>query len=182
MNKAQLRNKYKSLRDALNTNEKYEMEHAITQQSIELLSQFDTIGIYYSFGNELNTKDLIDSLLKLNKKIYLPRVEENQIVMCRYKSGNPLKSSDYGIKEPINPMTPIASIEVVIAPMLAYNSQGYRLGYGGGYYDRLLRNFKGLILGLAYDYSLSNDIPIEGHDIKCHQIITDREVKVFNEI
>lgn len=179
MDKSILRSTYKRLRKELDSSQKQGMDQAIVSNCLKYLQSFYKIGIFNSFGDEIDTQSLIHELNKQSKLTFLPRVEGNQIVMCSFKMGDTLKQSTYGILEPINEPTDLDQIDVMIVPMLAFSEQGYRLGYGGGYYDRLLKNYNGLILGLAYDYSLSNDIPIEGHDIKCHRIISDREVRNF---
>ena len=115
-------------------------------------------------------------------KVYLPKTEGHCMTFHRYTLETPLYTNSFGIQEPNNDVTDTSLIDVMVVPMLAYNNQGYRLGYGGGFYDRILKNYKGLILGLAYDFSLSQEIDTEKHDVPCHRIITNRGVKVYYEI
>lgn len=179
MDKSILRSTYKHLRKKLDSGQKEAMDQIIINKCIAQIKDYEKVGVYYSFGDEIDTHYLISKLNEHAKITFIPRVEDDKIVMCKFQLEDTLKKSSYGILEPINKAANIEDIDVMIVPMLAFNNEGYRLGYGGGYYDRLLKDYKGLILGLAYDYSLSNDIPIEGHDIKCHRIITDREVREF---
>lgn len=177
--RALLRAYYKAYRESLDTNLKKNMDDLIALNAWKLIKNYRSIAIYKSFNSEVSTNKIIDLCWDHSIDVFLPVVEEKELKFSKFLPSVPLKENVYGIKEPVGSFESIQNIEAVIVPMLAYNSEGYRLGYGGGYYDRALQNYKGLIIGFAYDGSLSEQFMHEDHDIPCHFIITNREVISF---
>lgn len=130
-----------------------------------------TIGVYCSFGKEIDTQKLIKKFLK-TKNICLPRVEGKYINFYLIKSFNDLVKSKLGILEPkpeylIEP----DSIDLLIVPLLAYDLSNYRLGYGGGYYDRYLKNYSNITIGLGLKMFKFPKIVHEQFDIPLQKII-----------
>ena len=85
-----------------------------------------------------------------------------------------LMSSKFGIREPAPTCiaVPLADLDVVLVPGVAFNSLGHRLGRGRGYYDRLLENFAGNKIGIAFDEQMVEVIPVENNDVPMDWIIT----------
>ncbi|MDE6356794.1 MAG: 5-formyltetrahydrofolate cyclo-ligase [Clostridia bacterium] len=113
---------------------------------------YDSFFIYNSFGTEADTKEIINGLLKLGKKVYLPRVEGENIVPVPYGE---VKKGAFGIEEPIGQAF-AGEIQVTVAPLLAVNAKGQRIGYGKGYYDRYFKTAKTLRVGLGYYFQLQD--------------------------
>ena len=122
---------------------------AILDNFTAAFSDFDSFFIYNSFGTEASTKLIIKELLKLGKAVYLPRVEGENIVPVRYLGGDGLKSGAFGIAEPCGQAF-FGNIDVTVIPLLAVNGDGYRIGYGRGFYDRYLHGSATKWVGLGY--------------------------------
>jgi 5-formyltetrahydrofolate cyclo-ligase len=100
--------------------------------------------IYKSFRSEVGTHDIITDALQKDKEVFLPVVDltTDHLVLVRYDGlKTPLKRSSFGVEEPIateNNCIHVEKIDLILAPGAAFDSRGYRIGYGGGYYDKLL--------------------------------------------
>ncbi|MBQ8668473.1 5-formyltetrahydrofolate cyclo-ligase [bacterium] len=94
--------------------------------------------LYYPKVYEVDLRDL----LKDNKNFYLPRVEGDILAVCPYKLGDKLVVSRFNLLEPISAPVDPRKIDLIITPALMVNKEGYRLGYGNGYYDRLLTSLE----------------------------------------
>ena len=156
----------------------------IRQKVLKLLCERNivTLFCYVSFGSEADTAELIRELFG-KVEIYVPytycgemlpvRLDRIQRIAEVDKRGNTYvlnepKSSDY------LPLCPDGRyrIGVTIVPMLAYNKDLYRLGYGGGYYDRFLKNCDTFKIGIAFDEQLIDDLAVEEHDVALDAIVT----------
>lgn len=132
-----------------------------------------TILIYMSYNNEVDTKEIINALLP-SKKIALPKVIDKEIKFYYINSLLELSPGYYGILEPIT-TNPVNNYDntICITPGVCFSRDGYRLGYGGGYYDRFLSKHKVYTIGLCYKECLVNALPHESHDKQIDEIITD---------
>ncbi len=113
----------------------------------------ESFFVYNSFGTEASTQLIIKRLLRLGKAVYLPRVEGENIVPVRFCGGDTLEGGAFGIQEPRGQAFD-GLIDVTVVPLLAVNGAGYRVGYGGGYYDRYLRRTETKRVGLGYRFQL----------------------------
>ena len=128
------------------------------------------IMIFYPLPDEVN---LLPLLKDSSKRFYLPRIKGEDLECCTYKEGDALCESCFHTKEPVCKACSKQNIDMVIVPALACDKDGYRLGYGGGFYDRFLQNFSGIKV-VCIPKSLTVDaIHPEKHDIKIDLIITD---------
>lgn len=133
---------------------------------------------YYPIGSEVNSRPLIDALNEKGHVTALPTIidKESPLTFRLYKSGDELVKGSFGVPEP-HPYMPALIPDVLIIPMLAYNSQGYRLGYGTGFYDRTLEDLRRIkpvkAIGVAYSIQENNNLPSEEHDEKMDWIITE---------
>ncbi len=108
-------------------------------EALDVFKNSKNIMIYYPLKYEINFLDLMKYC---DKKFYLPKVNGDELLVCPYKSGDSLVKSDLNIFEPkTEPIDP-KNLDLVIVPALMADSEGYRLGYGGGFYDRFLKKYK----------------------------------------
>ena len=131
------------------------------------------LGIYYPLDGEPN---LINSLCNLSCSFSLPKVQDDKMFFVKYKKGDELeKPGNLGIMQPKS--NNIIIPNVIIIPGLAFSLEGYRLGFGKGYYDRYLslaeKKFSVYKIGVCYNDYLQEKIPYELHDIKMNYIITN---------
>lgn len=153
-----------------------------------------SVGLYLSADNEVDPSSLLLAATASEKAVFLPVVDRHQRTMClaRYRAGDPLVTGAFGIREPLLPTESsaciaagsprIAALDVLFLPLVAFDPQGWRLGYGGGYYDRFLRHKQGgrverpVLVGLAYHFQEVPVLPHAPHDIPMDWVITDQAV------
>ena len=133
-----------------------------------------TIASYISYGDEPQTKDLNEAILKSGKTLLLPRVLKDKSlewIAWNGDSGALVRSGK--ILEPKGEAISGTEIDIVIVPTLHANRDGYRLGQGGGSYDRALAQISAWSLGLIYSGELTVEpFPVESHDVKLSAIAT----------
>lgn len=140
-----------------------------------------TMVFYASIRNEVITDHMIDDALSTGKKVALPKVVKDQrrLVISYIDDIDALMPGAYGIREPgnIRPV-PLNSVDLVVVPGVAFDTEGYRLGHGGGYYDIFLSNMGEDVIkiGLAFEFQMVGKLPIEGHDIKMDTILTEKRI------
>lgn len=125
--------------------------------------------IFYPLKYELNILDLLAE----DKNFYLPRVFGDDLEICPYRKGDELKKSDFSVMEPICESVDANILDLVVVPALMADKDGYRLGYGKGFYDRFL---KGKALNTIYVVPKDlyvNSLPNDSFDIKSDVILTD---------
>ncbi|WP_279160455.1 5-formyltetrahydrofolate cyclo-ligase [Thomasclavelia cocleata] len=133
-----------------------------------------TIGIYVSFKNEVNTTNLIEEMVKI-KKICVPKTKNHKMDFYLIDSLEELKSGTYGILEPHNNrLINKNKIDLLIVPIVAYDKNHNRLGYGGGYYDRYLKDYCGNVIGLAFNFQQVEKLPVEKFDLPIKIIIDEK--------
>ena len=129
--------------------------------------------IYLSFSREASTDGLIERLLADGHRVYCPRIENGKMVAVEY--GEDFTLSDYGIREPVGEAYQ-GEMDVAVVPFLAVDKRGNRLGYGGGYYDKFLKNSTAKRVAFGYGFQIVNEVPAESWDEKMDVIVTDEEI------
>ena len=132
--------------------------------------QSKNIMIFYPLENEVNLLSLLEDK---TKQFYLPRIKENELECCSYKMEDELSESAFHTQEPICKACNKTDIDMVIVPALACDKNNYRLGYGGGFYDRFLTDFKGIKAVCIPAELIVESVFPEKHDIKIDLIITE---------
>ena len=127
----------------------------------------DTLLLYYPLKDEIDIKPLYS----LDKRIFLPVIENNEMLFRRYDGD--LKKGKFGIMEPTGEYYSIGSNDLMIVPAVAYDRDGYRLGRGKGFYDRFLADKKITTIGVVSKLRIVSDVFREPNDIKVDFIITD---------
>lgn len=154
-----------------------------TLLSLNEFSKASVVLLFASFRSEVSTFPLIEESLRLGKKVVLPVVdrENRELRLYEIRGLDELSPGHMGIPEPSVPEErerDINDVTLVVVPGAAFDSAGGRLGYGGGYYDKLLSRLRRSIplIALAYEEQIMNSIPVHPHDIKVHLIVTDKRV------
>ena len=130
------------------------------------------IGIYFAFGSEVTTELIIERAKILGKKIALPRVEEHKITFYELSSTRSLIRGRFGIMEP-PPCGRISEIHMLVAPGIAFDKKGNRLGYGKGFYDKFLSDKRMFSIGLAYGFQMLENLPHDAHDKRLDAIASE---------
>ena len=129
-------------------------------------------------GKEPETSRLIAELVAQGKTIGLPRMlPEHQMEIRQYVPERPLVSVSFGISEPDLecPILTKDDIDLILVPAVCYDKAGYRLGFGGGYYDRWLEHFNGFRVGMCRNAVLQDKVPTEVHDSRVHLLLTEHQ-------
>lgn len=168
-------------RNSLSTYEILKKSNEIIKR-LESLKEFgkNKIECYISFGSEVYTHGLIRKYVN-EKTIFIPVIDKRNHIpyLSHLKDWKELESSVYGILQPRKEFLRIVDfreIELAIVPGIAFDEEGNRIGYGKGYYDRLLSRLDAVKIALAYDFQIMNQIPNEKHDVKMDVIVTDKRI------
>ncbi|MBM4313880.1 MAG: 5-formyltetrahydrofolate cyclo-ligase [Deltaproteobacteria bacterium] len=143
-----------------------------------------TLMVYLGFGSEVMTDDLIRWGWGEGKRIVVPfcHPEGREMTACRIDGFDELVEGRYGIRAPAaGRLRPVANgeIDAVIVPAVAFNRRGYRVGYGGGYYDRFLPAApQAAKIGAAFACQIVEEIPVGPYDVKMDYIVTEKGILI----
>ena len=171
--KNKFRKKYLLVRN--NIKNKYEKDKIICEKVINnhFVEKSNTILIYVSKDSEVDTINLINYLLKY-KKVAVPKVNNNLIDFYYINSLDDLEKGFFNILESTtNKKVNDFNNAICITPGICFNKEGYRIGYGKGYYDRFFSKHKIYAIGLCYQECLINDNFDNSYDIKVNEVISD---------
>jgi len=142
----------------------------------EQFRKANSIFCYCAVAGEADTHAIIEAAWKDGKKVCVPHCCGNMMRAVLIESWDDLKySGSFGIPEPSNDgaVVPATEIDLIIVPGLAFDGDGYRLGYGGGHYDRLLASSAAVTIGLCRAEYFFERLPREAHDMPVDCVITD---------
>jgi len=180
--KSKIREKFLEKRNLLSKEDiiKKSLEIKKKMFSLSEFNNANTILFYVSKDSEVYTYGMIRELLnKKNKKTVVPKVKKENLVLSLLCNFNELEKGAFNVLEPkpeciriINP----TKIEVALIPGIAFDLRGHRVGYGKGYYDRLLKKTKALKIGLAFEEQIIDNLPNEYEDVAMDLIVTDKRI------
>ena len=168
-----------------NTNLEFNIE-AFNQLTEQIkFNAIDCIGSFMSIRSEISTKQLNTTILEMKKKLAFPTIEKN-LETLTFKTTNSHKSFKMGkfnIPEPTNNNNEIIP-QLFFVPCLGFDLEGFRIGYGGGFYDKTFAKLKKLNLvfytvGFAYDDQKQNKLPVEKFDYKLDFVLTEKQLYTF---
>ncbi len=145
---------------------------------------------YMNFGTEIDTYAIFLQALNQGKLVVLPRMVKHQsskdagvLSLHRVAGESELVAGKWGIREPLAScaVAPLDIVDLLLVPGVAFDRRGHRLGYGKGYYDRLLpaRRPEALLVALAFDCQLVEEVPVSGHDVSIDLLITPSQQLSF---
>lgn len=177
--KQALRNQIALQQKKMTDSDLYHLSSQIFQRLVqtEVFQSAKCVLAYYSFGGEVYTHDFVAELSQY-KKVVLPVVTKDALILREYLGRDKMTLSNYGILEPIGTdFTDYAQIDVGIIPGMVFDRKLNRLGRGMAYYDRLLPFLSNAhLMGVCFPFQLKDNIPIEAHDIKMDCVVTPDEV------
>jgi 5,10-methenyltetrahydrofolate synthetase len=188
--KAALRQVVLARRDAADIASRNRGSQLITQQLRELAEYraARVVAAYASFGSELDTAEFLAGILADGKQLLLPRINRTQRVLeLRHVTDldTDLVSGVWGIREPAEhcPLLSDTKIGFMLVPGVAFTSKGARLGYGGGFYDRLLASLDrdASRIAAAFDLQLVDQLPEGPHDQRVDRIVTEKNITEKNQ-
>ncbi|MCY7089207.1 5-formyltetrahydrofolate cyclo-ligase [Streptococcus oralis] len=172
--KAELRKQVLHEMKALSQEKKQAMNRALTERFLRhpFYQEAKVIATYLSFPHEFQTQELIEQALKDGKKVLIPKTyPKGRMEFVVYDPQQLVKTS-FGLLEPQGNLEMVepSQIDLIHVPGLAFTTEGYRIGYGGGYYDRYLENFAGHSLSTIYPCQVQ-EFDFENHDIPVQEVL-----------
>lgn len=180
--KAALRREILAARDALPAAVRLAASEHITQQivALEAWKNARVVLVYLNFGSEFITDELIRQAAAAGKQLALPRVERATRRLAIHAVTDTVKDVEagvWGIREPRagQPLLALDSIDFVLLPGVGFTPRGERLGYGGGFYDRLLERFaqRPPLVAAAYALQIRAQLPLDQHDRGVDLVVTE---------
>lgn len=150
------------------------------------MSRSRRIGAYFAFGGEVECCFLIDRAWRNGRKVYLPIIRGEGLAFAQFCAKSAVSPNRYGIPEPVCAPPSLfkpSEMDVILAPLVAFDEAGNRIGMGAGFYDRTLRFLKNRrrwlrprFVGLAYEFQKTAQIKASGWDVPLHQVVTESRV------
>ena len=177
MKKSEIRKKILGIRK--NNNKKLQISF---RDIFKILQKIKTVGKivggYYPYNHEVDTIKILKEFEKHNYVISLPKIKKNyQMNFFKWSSKDPLSINKYGIPEPISHKIILPNI--ILVPVVAFDKNFNRIGYGSGFYDRYIKriekNKNVITIGLAYSFQKVKKIQMNKYDKKLNFIVTDKE-------
>ena len=174
--KSELRKQVLQEMKALSQEQKQAIDQALNERLLQhpFYQEAKVIATYLSFPHEFQTQELIEQALRDCKKILIPKTyPKGRMDFVVYDPQQLVKTS-FGLLEPQGDLevVDVSQIDLIHVPGLAFTTEGYRIGYGGGYYDRYLKHFSGNTLSTVYPCQIRDFIP-EDHDIPVQEVLVD---------
>jgi 5-formyltetrahydrofolate cyclo-ligase len=167
-------------RDLLSAQERSDKSERIVEGVLSLpeVGAAGTVMAFWSFDSEVETSALIKRLHEAGKRVVLPRIAEGEIAAVAYAPGDPVTATSFGAMEPAGAEVVTAEdVDVVIVPGVAFDRRGGRVGYGGGFYDRLFSRAPAVpAVAVAFAVQLVDEVPQGRSDRRVDAIVTEDEV------
>jgi 5-formyltetrahydrofolate cyclo-ligase len=186
IDKESLRKELLKRRDSIPAEVRKSKDRSILERllSLEEIRNAGLLFLFASFRSEVDTRDMAIRLINEGKRVVFPKVdrERHGLLLYEVKDIGELIPGYMGIPEPSvltdERMADINGVDVVVIPGAGFDTEGNRIGYGGGYYDRLLSSLARdvAVLAPAYEEQIVGSVPAETHDIRAGIIVTDRRV------
>lgn len=172
--KSELRKQVLQEMKALSQEQKQAMDRALTERFLNhpFYQEAQNIATYLSFPHEFQTQELIKQALKDGKKVLIPKTYPRGRMEFVVYDPQQLVKTSFGLLEPEGELTVIDScqIDLIHVPGLVFTTEDYRIGYGGGYYDRYLIGYKGHTISTLYPFQIQEFIP-DDHDIPVQEVL-----------
>lgn len=178
MDKKELRRQIRAAKALVTFDEKLERSQTVMKQ-VERLPQFakaDTILLYWSMDDEVQTHDFVNNWYT-EKTVLLPCVDGDDLKLRQYTGAECLRAGEqFGIDEPVGPeFTELDRVQMIVVPGVAFDHQCNRMGRGRGFYDRLLKSTPNAFkVGVAFDFQLVDEVPVEAFDVKMDCVVAEK--------
>lgn len=185
--KAAFRHEIRIARRAREHSERVKAAKSLAPRALPALGDSGTVACYLSMPTEPGTAFLIELLRQRDIRVLLPRVNGDSLEWVELKNSTALTESALGIQEPTSSGIPdaLSDCDAIVVPALALSRDGFRLGQGGGYYDRALQHVPSFADGgpmriaLIFEDELLDSLPHESHDCRVDQAVTPERVINF---
>jgi 5-formyltetrahydrofolate cyclo-ligase len=170
-------------RDEVSATDRSRLATIVTQRFLSLpeVRGAETVLAFWSFGSEVGTGPLIEGLIARGATVALPRIVGGELEARTYRPGDAVIETTFGAMEPAaGPVVEPESLDVVVTPAVAFDRDGQRVGYGGGYYDRFLPRTRPdtTRIGLGFGVQLlaeGESLPAGHFDLRVDVVVTESE-------
>ena len=180
MTKEAIRKFIKQKRLLLSKDEVEQLSRNIEVKLQNILKDANSFLFYYPFKNEVSLLNLAEQFLQAGKTVAFPRTEGKEIIPIAVNNLKELIPGKFSIPEPkFNPEKILEEIDIAFVPGIAFDLNCFRIGYGGGFYDRFLAKWKiGTKIGICFDFQVVEKIPADPFDVPMDAVITEkREIR-----
>ncbi|HQY86956.1 MAG TPA: 5-formyltetrahydrofolate cyclo-ligase, partial [Ilumatobacteraceae bacterium] len=161
--KAALRRRMRMVRDLVDDRLMRSVQLWAAVAATDEYAAATSVMAFVGCKGEPDTDGLFARLAADGKRLLLPRVQDGEIVVCA--GSGPMAVSRFGVSEPTGPALALSEVGYVLVPGLAFTADGYRLGYGGGFYDRFLPRLTVANAGVCFTEQLVDALPTDAHDV-----------------
>lgn len=172
MDKRELRKKYSKLREEIKNRDEKDKKIRERLKNLEIYKDAKSVFIFISYKSEVDTKEIINMILKDGKKLLVPLVRGGEMIAVEVKGIDDLEPNKMGILEPKDGKE-VVDIDLTVTPGLAFDKDGYRLGYGGGFYDKFFAKVKTIRMGIGYSEQIVEKLVHEEYDMALNYLLTD---------
>jgi 5-formyltetrahydrofolate cyclo-ligase len=180
--KKSLRSELRAARQALSDQDRVQGSTAIAERFLSCVpyGDYSNAAGYFAMDGEVSVTHLLSDLEAAGLRTCLPKVVDKSgpLAFCGWKPGDKLTDGPFGTQEPLSGST--VQPQLLIVPLVGFNRQGTRLGFGGGFYDRTIAELRSngapLCVGVAFHCQERHDLPLEPHDQRLDMILTDRDI------
>jgi len=191
MDTSAIRNANRSTRASLSPEQVTDASLSVTAELWRqpFMSRCKRVAAYFAFNGEIDCRYIIEKAWQTGREVYLPVIQNRSLAFAQYRANSPLATNQFGIPEPIcsaRQLIKPSDLDIVLAPLVAFDAIGNRIGMGAGFYDRsfgFLRyryNWKHpRLIGLAYDFQRTAKIKAFSWDVPLHAAITESRAYTF---
>lgn len=178
MDKKELRKKYTKVRADVEDKEGKDRLIRKNLRELEIYKKAKSVFVFISYKSEVDTRRIIEDILADGKKLLVPLVKGSEMIAVEVKGIDDLEPNKMGILEPKSGKE-VTDVDLTITPGLAFDKKGFRLGYGGGYYDKFFAKVDTIRMGIGYSDQYVESIVHEDYDKALEYLLTEEGLIEF---
>lgn len=178
MDKKELRKKYTKVRAEVEDKEGKDKLIRKNLRQLDIYKKAKSIFVFISYKSEVDTRGIIEDILADGKKLLVPLVKGSEMIAVEVKGIDDLEPNKMGILEPKSGQE-VTDVDLTITPGLAFDKKGYRLGYGGGYYDKFFAKVDTIRMGIGYSDQYVESLVHEDYDKALEYLLTEEGLIEF---
>lgn len=178
MDKKELRKKYTKVRADVEDKEGKDRLIRENLRQLDIYKKAKSVFVFISYKSEVDTRGIIEDILADGKKLLVPLVKGSEMIAVEVKGIDDLEPNKMGILEPKSG-DEVTDVDLTITPGLAFDKAGYRLGYGGGYYDKFFAKVDTIRMGIGYSDQYVESLVHEDYDKPLEYLLTEEGLIEF---
>lgn len=178
MDKKELRKKYTKARAEVEDKEGKDKLIRKNLRELDIYKKAKSVFVFISYRSEVDTRGIIEDILADGKKLLVPLVKGSEMIAVEVKGIDDLEPNKMGILEPKSG-DEVTDVDLTITPGLAFDKSGFRLGYGGGYYDKFFAKVDTVRMGIGYSDQYVESIVHEDYDKALEYLLTEEGLIEF---